>query len=420
MNNSTDEQMTGQSEIAITQEEVEQFVYDEAHATGDRLQPDQFPRMFNVSAGFVYSRMLRPAAPAPLEFVSVPFWGSEGLLTDRAFVAVSRWNTAWEAAQFRRRLFAKHELTPQMYAIADRGDVNVIFVPHTSTRYFEYATLHHLLPRTALERHAIPRLSSGMWPAEIDATKDRYLPSDYPQRLSRAWAEAVWPRLMPGVGQRAFSSDDPIRVLAHDLDYWVPPATAVAQEILRGYPLVKSEAVQVTDYQVELADGTAIDATIGPPRMGGDLWRGEEEAAKAVDWVVEEADREGKLRAVLDAIRSHRVHDDFSEVWSHAREDFERKLNHSRARVKVAFVELPDSVPVQGPETEVLDDLFYGNFLALLDAREREVVVLLRSGVSKLGDVAELMGYATHSPISKRLASIRRKASAFFSQTSFD
>jgi hypothetical protein len=62
----------------------------------------------------------------------------------------------------------------------------------------------------------------------------------------------------------------------------------------------------------------------------------------------------------------------------------------------------------------VIADLVYSDFLALLDPRERQVVVLMNSGVTKLTEIAGLMGYKNHSPISKRLARIQKKAIAHF------
>jgi DNA-directed RNA polymerase specialized sigma24 family protein len=83
--------------------------------------------------------------------------------------------------------------------------------------------------------------------------------------------------------------------------------------------------------------------------------------------------------------------------------------------VRVRFVELTDTIPVQGPETEVEGNVVVGDFLALLDQRERQLVVLLRTGYTKLGEVAEILGYENHSPVSKRLDRIRRKAQEYFS-----
>ncbi|RKS06601.1 hypothetical protein DFP74_2241 [Nocardiopsis sp. Huas11] len=140
---------------------------------------------------------------------------------------------------------------------------------------------------------------------------------------------------------------------------------------------------------------------------------GKEEAEDLVIATVEAADITGRLRGILDAVRSHRVEDDFSSRWSYAREDFERKLYRKRSKVQVRFVELTDTIPVQGPESEVLGKLVTSDFLALLNEKQHEVVVLLSSGFRQ-HEIAEKLGYANHSPISKRLAQIQRKAVDFF------
>ena len=50
----------------------------------------------------------------------------------------------------------------------------------------------------------------------------------------------------------------------------------------------------------------------------------------------------------------------------------------------------------------------------MLNERERQVVILLHSGLTKVGDVAGALGYKNHSPVSKRLALIRKKAADYF------
>lgn len=121
----------------------------------------------------------------------------------------------------------------------------------------------------------------------------------------------------------------------------------------------------------------------------------------------------GRLHGILDAVRSHRCEDDFSPQWSSAREDFERKLYDKRSKVQVRFVELTDTIPVHGPETEVIDQILFGDFLALPDTRDRTIVVLLRSGYTKLTEVAAAMGYRNHSAVSKRLDHVLRQAARF-------
>lgn len=52
---------------------------------------------------------------------------------------------------------------------------------------------------------------------------------------------------------------------------------------------------------------------------------------------------------------------------------------------------------------EIVGQMVFADFLALLDERQRPVVVLLHSGVTKLTDVASILGYSNHSAISKHL-----------------
>jgi len=260
------------------------------------------------------------------------------------------------------------DLPEPMAAIADLGDVNVTFVPRTRSRYFEYAPLVHLLPKRVVDRFGLPVLRAGQWPFLADYRDiDDLLPADFSARLARAWAATVWPHLVSGSSMNAFSADDPIRLLAHNLDFWVPAVTATIQTWLQDYPEIDKGK---TPGPITLIDGSVLAGAVGGnPRTGGPIWLGEEEAHWAATETVEAADQTGRLRGILDAVRSHRIEDDFSSHWSYAREDFERKLHGKRRKVKVAFVELPDTVPVQGPESEVLGSLITNDFLALLDGQ---------------------------------------------------
>jgi hypothetical protein len=400
----TDDQKLSEAEIEAVQRD--RFLADPA------VPADQYPRLWNISAGMVYERVIRALEPSPPEYVTVPLppWGRRDI---ELSLAITDWNLLWEAAQFRRRIFSEEQLPYPLRDIADRGDLNVVFVPRTASRYYEYAPLFHLLPRSVIEYHGLPLLRRGHWPYFAQSGDiDRYLPADFETRLNRAWAHTVWRHLISGSPIRAFSESDPIRLLAHNLDFWLPPVTAVIQDFLRGMPGVDNEVKEIHPH---LTDGRVFDSVVNAnPRMGTDLWRGEDEAAEFLQATVDKADADGRLRGILDAISSNRVEDDFSGHWSHAREDFERKLYRKRSKIKVRFVELTATIPVQGPETEVEANLVFADFLALLDRKEQQVVVLLQNGVTKVGDVASILGYKNHSPVSKRLARIRRKAAEYF------
>jgi len=380
----------------------------------EHAAPDLFPRLTNMSAAFMFEKIIRAEVPAPPEYVTVPLTvrarDEQSLLLGNA---VARWNLAWEAAQFRRRMFDEQDLPRKLHEVADRGDFNVAFVPRTRTRYYEYAPLMHLLPRTTLERFGLPLLRAGMWPYLAEAFDlDQHLPTDFLSRLGRAWAATVWRHMVPGSALRGFTSSDPIRLLAHNLDFWIPPVTQVVQEVLRGLDVVDEDFAERVPRPVD--ESVLEGAVIASPRRGTDVWCGQDEAAEMVAWTVKEADADGRLRGILDAVRCHRVEDDFSGYWTYAREDFERKLYRKRNKIKVRFVELTDTIPVQGPEAEVIDRVVMADFMALLNERDREVVVLLSSGVTRLAEIARIMGYRNHSPVSKRLREIRRQAELFF------
>lgn len=373
------------------------------------VDPKLYPRMSNMSAAFMFNAITRPVEPAPIEYVSIPLHGRNLTLLG----AVSMWNLAWEAGQFRRRYFDEEDLPSPLSKIADSGDVNVSIVPRTRSRYFEYQALLHLLPKETLERFGLPLLRAGNWPFLAEwGNVESVLPSDFETRLARAWAATVWPHLNSGSRLRAFSKDDPIRLLSHNLNFWVPAVTRVIQDRLSDFPLVDNK---ITPGPVELIDGSVLEgAILGNPRKGGDVWTGEEDAAEAIAETVAAADSTGKLRGILDAVRSNRVEDDFSPHWSFAREDFERKMHHKRSKTSIRFVELTDTIPVQGPDSDLFGDLVTNDFLSILDPKNRQIVVLLNSGVTKKVEIAHALGYANHSAVSKRLVQIRQAALQYF------
>lgn len=374
----------------------------------EEVTPESFPSLYNVSAGMLFGGVIRPVEPELPEYVAIEMDRPNLELVGM----VGQWNMLWEAGQFRRRFFDEKELPAPIAKLADLGDTNMVLVPRSASRYFEYEPLYHLLTKSTLDRFGLPLLRRGQWPFLADYSGiDRFLVPDFGERLAKAWAWTVWPHLNSGSRLSAFSKNDPIRLLAHNLDFWVPPVTDVIQETLRTFPEVdKGKAAG----PVTLFDGSVLEGAVtGNPRMGGPIWTGEHDAAQVVAETVEAADSTGQLRDVIDAVRSHRLADDFSARWSNAREDFERKLYRKRNKVRVRFVELTDTIPVQSPESEVLGKLVTSDFLALLDSQQREIVVLLSSGYRQ-HEIAELLGYANHSPISKKLAQVRRQAEKYF------
>ena len=387
-------------------------LYRRLVADGEDANPSSFPHLDNLSAAFLYDFLPIPTADRQPEFVYVPSTyrkrASKAAMKESVFV--TEWNSTWEVGHLRHELF-RREIPRRLRGLRQYRDQNIFLVPRSWHRYYAYSVLFHMVPRSVLERHDLPLFRRGLWPHwREDHWQEFIIPPDFDDRLSKAFADVVWRHLIPNSGHASFAKDESIRVLAHNLDFWLPHAHRVAENRLRELPRV---APSSADLERIARIETPPEVAIMMPRKGGTIWQGEEDARDAVHELVELADHDGQLRALVDAMHSHRVEEDFSERWSFAREDFERRLYRKRSKLKIKFVELTDTVPVHGPESEVFENLLWEDFLGLLNQKEREIVVFLRSGVTHLGEIAEQMGYANHSPISKALNRIRLQAEKF-------
>lgn len=380
------------------------------------VTPEFFPALRNISAAFLFQFLPIPKTRTIPEFVYVPI---RKLVDFRRTGVIAEWNLAWESGVLRHDMFkGKGRSRPRYgYGWLERFPAghDLRLVPLVGrTRYQGYAPLYHLLPKGTLERFGLPLLKAGLWPFGWPSESlDRVLPADADFRLAQAVQYHFWPFLSPGSSPSAFSRNEPIRTLAHNLDFWLPYADLVAQDRMRRRGRVKIEGPKQAALLAKLRRNAPPEFTPERPLFGGEVWFGEAEAQEATQEIVETADQKGRLQAILDAVRSHRVEDDFSSRWSFAKEDFERKLYRKRSKVKVNFVELPETVPVHGPDVEVDGNLIWQDFLGLLNQKERRIVICLRSGITKVGEIGRLLGYANHSPISKALAHIRKKALEF-------
>lgn len=387
-------------------------------ASGDELDPEIFPQLFNISSAFVYQYMVRPLSERSPEFVYVPWqipWQTDKHNVEEE-VAFHEWNMSWEAGQLRSELF-EDKLPAQLKWLMKFSNVNLYLLPDTRPKYGAYIPLYHLLPQHTLEHFSLPLFKKGSWPGGLSF--DSRLPllkNDFESRLSKAFAYHVWPLLICGSRMSAFSKDDSIVILSHNLDYWLPYTYKVAEERLLSFPRVDFESAAQEQKLHGLRQKMPADIEINRPLKGGAIWAGKEDAWQATKELVEVADKEGKLRKIIDAVKSNRVEDDFSSYWSYAREDFERKLYHKRSKTKVAFVQLDDTIPVHGRCSElekVEENLLWEDFIALLDKKERKVVVCLRNGVTRASEISKILGYANHSPVSKTLKRIREKAKQY-------
>src|SRR6185312_7827794 len=106
--------------------------------------------------------------------------------------------------------------------------------------------------------------------------------------------------LLPSSPQSGFTTNDAIRILAHNLDFWIPAVTEAREDEMRTWCIVDSG---IKPGPVKLSNGEILDgACMGGPRVGADIWAGEDQASEFVARTVEAADKTGRLRDILDAV----------------------------------------------------------------------------------------------------------------------
>ncbi len=398
--------------------------------TSDEI--DIYPELYNLSSRWIYRFLPRPVEQKQPEFLYIPDRGKCIKLT----LLISKWNFAWEAGQLRKDICLNNErfntlddvpmiernnFSKVVSALKHLKSQNVYLLPDTRNRYEAYISLYSLLPAKTLQKFGLPLLKRPIWPAlGMGHAEDVSLPNDFRVRLEHAFASYIWPFINSGSPLSAFSRDEPTILLAHNLDFWLPHITRVIEDRLCSYNFVEFESQQEIEDLNGIQQELDIEEcfTIDRCRQGGHIWYGEDEAHEATLELIAKADRHGKLRSIIDAIRSNRVEEDFSNRWSNAREDFERKLYKKRQKTKVKFVELDyteveDSYGVVGPDSDISETLLWNDFFSLLDVKEKQIVVCLKKGVTNLTEIATELGYANHSPISKALTRIRHKASKY-------
>ena len=393
--------------------EIEVKNWDKFQTSGLGNDADSFPQLTALSGAFVYQFLPMPKVKAPLEFLTINCDKKDYI---ESVGTMASWNMSWEAGHYRNEVCGKH-LPKDLSHLQNIEDRNVYILPKLrSQRYGVYFMLHHLLPEAILKKFSLPKIDHCNWPYTTQFSH-LSLPHNYDEKLSQAFAYYIWPFVNTRSSISSFTKNDPIKFLAHNLDYWLGPAFLLAENRLSQHDHVPFEnKAQKRDLKKILMANPNLPEEIEVlrPRVGGPIWWGAEDALEATKELVELADKKANLRLILDAVQSNRICDDFSSKWSYEKEDFERALYSKRNKVKVNFVELDETIPVIGNESEVDNKLMWEDFVTLLNPKEKSIVVCLRNGETKLGEIAKELGYANHSPVSKALKKVQNKAKRYF------
>ena len=106
----------------------------------------------------------------------------------------------------------------------------------------------------------------------------------------------------------------------------------------------------------------------------------------------------------LEVVKGHRAHEDYDSRRSSVKMDFHRKWYHTRAKVKVLdFIQVdePSYYPYEGIDSR----LDVERFSSRLDYKNQRIVKLLLAGYTQV-EIAQKLGFANHSGVSKRIKKI--------------
>ena len=146
----------------------------------------------------------------------------------------------------------------------------------------------------------------------------------------------------------------------------------------------------------------------------------EEEISDLFSWLVPQTMARHNMNAVIDTAKEFRCFEDFDYRNSRQKIDFYRKWYHTRAKnvtvesleeIKERYAENNDGMEWDIPDEDsdmnraVLEPMAVNEFLASLSKTDRQILTMRMEG-STLEEIAEKLGFKTHSAVHKRIRKI--------------
>lgn len=326
------------------------------------------------------------------------------------------WNST-QRAGFVRSGRSLEGLKPFVPYLEERRNPNMILVPTYAGTSELDVMLAGLLPDVVLAKAGLERRRAMMGLMYVHHD----LPADYGVRARAAFAQYIWSRLCPlaRLSEGAFSARSPLRLLAGDTPYWAHRlyrlALARRDELFTPTTQVDETWESLEGLRSKILAELPVEERhlfeVKRPLMGGDVWDefDEDEREEVIQCAIDGDGVLDSLQPVVDLLHRHRTHDDFSAAHSWIKEDFERSFYSKRAKVKVDLVETVDDSPAYALEpSEPYESVLFRDVIAVLDQKERRLVLALRSGKSA-STIAREAGLRGHASVSRRIAALKAK-----------
>ena len=181
-----------------------------------------------------------------------------------------------------------------------------------------------------------------------------------------------------------------------------------------------SYSLPIWAQEVEKETGMNLQRLIYHPRNLPFAYPSKEEVDTLFERIVKRVIVEQSWQPVLDVVKEMPCHEDFEQVRSNVRTDFLREWYHTRSK-KVQEVSLEQTFGDEnyGPmffipdasthvEEHVISKVFLESFLETLSEQDRRLLELRWQGYTWT-EIAQRLGYASHSGVLKRVNSILKR-----------
>ena len=247
-------------------------------------------------------------------------------------------------------------------------------------RNFGPLMMFYLLSEDIVERIKLAHFPRDPYQILLNQNWRKEYDSDYfQQAMSDTWAWLVWDHMGVRGGMEKYSGYDPIWIIAHAYTLWI---------------------------QVFRAMGITPEVYFNfPPGQGYQLrYFSREELDDYVCGLMECFNKHTKYPLWRDVIKQNRCFEDFDKRHSSVKTDQFRKWYHTRTRIKSVDFMQAEEQPYT-PCDKIISRLDAQRFIAKLEYGDRKILELLLFGYTR-AEIAEKIGFANHSGISKRLHKI--------------
>ena len=219
------------------------FDNEKANASA-QLDPAWFPGLLLCSPAFLWNFVYRPLHHRDPEFVYVPFQKRRDMPTFLKMIRPFTNGTLPGSPDIYVPVFFQINCLPNSPGSPGSRSLICTFcltLGRDMKLTLRCITFCRSLP---LKASPFPFFLRGSWPVSLAYSDWQFsiLPNDFEDRLSQAFAHRIWPLLHERSEMFNFSRNDPLVILSHNLDFWLPHAYRVIEDRLREFPRCEFES----------------------------------------------------------------------------------------------------------------------------------------------------------------------------------